>query len=49
MNLTPLTSPQFGYLLLAVLHLVVMSAALLHALIHKRDYRAALGWVGVIL
>ncbi|WP_111642722.1 phospholipase D-like domain-containing protein [Marinimicrobium alkaliphilum] len=37
------------YWLIAVFHLVVMSAAVLHALICKRDHRAALGWMGVII
>lgn len=49
MKLTSLTSVQLGYWLIAAVHLAVMSAALIHALIHKRDYRAALGWVGVII
>lgn len=31
------------------LHIGVMALALVHALVYKRDHRAALGWVGVIV
>ena len=37
------------YLLLALLHLVFIAVATGHALLHKRDPRAALGWVGICL
>lgn len=37
------------YWLIALFHLVVMSVAALHALVSKRDHRAALGWIGVIV
>lgn len=37
------------YWLIALFHLVIMPVAALHALTCKRDHRAALGWVGVIL
>ena len=37
------------YILLAILHLLLISAAASHVLLHKRDPRAALGWVGVCL
>ncbi|MBN49813.1 MAG: phospholipase [Spongiibacteraceae bacterium] len=35
--------------LIISLHIGVMALALVHALIYKRDHRAALGWVGVIV
>ncbi len=37
------------YWLLIATHLVVMGLALVHALIYKRDHRAALGWIGIII
>src|SRR5690625_5316181 len=37
------------YWLIALFHLVVMPVAALHALVSKRDHRAALGWIGVIV
>lgn len=37
------------YWIIALFHLVVMPIAAVHALIYKRDHRAALGWIGVIL
>lgn len=37
------------YWLILLFHLVIMPVAALHALICKRDHRAALGWIGVIL
>lgn len=37
------------YWILAVFHLVIMPVAAIHALICKRDHRAALGWIGVIV
>lgn len=37
----------YGVLLAA--HVVVMTLALVHALIYKRDHRAALGWIGMII
>ncbi len=30
-------------------HLVIMAIAVVHALVYKRDHRAALGWIGVIV
>ena len=30
-------------------HIVIMAIALVHALVYKRDHRAALGWIGVII
>lgn len=32
-----------------VFHLLVMPVAAFHALVYKRDHRAALGWIGVIV
>lgn len=37
----------YGVLLAA--HIAVMTLALVHALIYKRDHRAALGWIGIII
>ncbi len=37
------------YWLFLLLHLVVMPLAVLHAALYKRDHRAALGWVGIII
>lgn len=37
------------YWIIALFHLVIMPVAAVHALIYKRDHRAALGWIGVIL
>lgn len=37
------------YWVIAVFHLVIMPVAAFHALICKRDHRAALGWIGVII
>lgn len=37
------------YWLIVVFHLVVAPLAGLHALLYKRDYRASLGWIGIIL
>ncbi len=37
------------YWLIALLHLLIMIVAAFHALIYKRDHRAALGWIGVII
>lgn len=37
------------YVLLALLHLIFIAVATGHALLHKRDPRAALGWVGICL
>jgi cardiolipin synthase A/B len=37
------------YWLIAIFHLVVMLVAALHVLVSKRDHRAALGWIGVIV
>src|SRR5690625_3295667 len=37
------------YWLIALFHLVVMPVAALHALVSKRDHRAALGWIGGIV
>lgn len=38
-----------SYWLFLLLHLVVMPLAVLHATLYKRDHRAALGWVGIII
>lgn len=40
---------MYLYWLIAVFHLVIMPLAAVHALICKRDHRAALGWIGVIV
>ncbi|MBI9082774.1 MAG: cardiolipin synthase [Desulfobacterales bacterium] len=37
------------YILLFILHLLLIFVATGHALLHKRDPRAALGWVGICL
>lgn len=37
------------YWLILVFHVVVAPLAGLHALLYKRDYRAALGWIGIII
>lgn len=37
------------YWLIAAFHLVIMPVAAFHALVCKRDHRAALGWIGVIV
>ncbi len=37
------------YWIIVLFHLVIMPIAAVHALIYKRDHRAALGWIGVIL
>ncbi|MGD8176065.1 phospholipase D-like domain-containing protein [Marinimicrobium sp. ARAG 43.8] len=37
------------YWIIVIFHLVIMPVAAIHALINKRDHRAALGWIGVIL
>ncbi len=37
------------YWLIALFHLIIMPVAAVHALICKRDNKAALGWIGVIL
>jgi cardiolipin synthase len=37
------------YWLIAIFHLIIMPLAAVHALICKRDHRAALGWIGVIV
>ncbi|WP_347331785.1 phospholipase D-like domain-containing protein [Marinimicrobium locisalis] len=37
------------YWIVALFHLIIMPVAAIHALIYKRDHRAALGWIGVIL
>jgi cardiolipin synthase len=35
-------------LVLSVLHVAIASAATVHALLNKRDVRAAVGWIGVV-
>lgn len=35
--------------LLISIHVVIMALALVHALVYKRDHRAALGWIGIII
>lgn len=37
------------YWIIVLFHLVIMPVAAVHALIYKRDHRAALGWIGVIV
>lgn len=37
------------YWLLFIFHAVVMPIAAFHALVYKRDHRAALGWIGIII
>lgn len=39
---------MYQWLLLG-LHLVIMTLAVVHALIYKRDHRAALGWIGFVV
>lgn len=39
---------MYSWLFLSI-HLVVMLLALVHALVYKRDHRAALGWIGIII
>lgn len=39
---------RFWPLLLTLLHVTVSVAATLHAVLHKRDSRAVIGWVGLI-
>lgn len=36
-------------LLILLFHVVVLPFAVLHALLNKRDHRAALGWIGIII
>jgi cardiolipin synthase A/B len=40
-------SPGAGALLVGALHLLMAGAVTVHALINKRDVRAAIGWIGV--
>lgn len=35
--------------LILLFHVVVLPFAVLHALLYKRDHRAALGWIGIII
>ncbi|MDQ2076333.1 phospholipase D-like domain-containing protein [Marinimicrobium sp. ABcell2] len=42
-------NPLMYYWLIVLFHLVVMPIAALHVLVSKRDHRAALGWIGVIV
>lgn len=38
-----------SYWLIVIFHLVVMPLAAIHVLVSKRDHRAALGWIGVVV
>lgn len=38
-----------SYWLIVIFHLVIMPLAAIHVLISKRDHRAALGWIGVVV
>lgn len=37
------------YWIILIFHIVIMPLAAFHALVYKRDHRAALGWMGIIL
>lgn len=37
------------YWIIVTVHLIVALLAALHALLYKRDYRASLGWLGIII
>src|SRR5690554_6329382 len=39
---------MYSWVILSI-HAVVMLLALVHVLIYKRDHRAALGWIGIIM
>lgn len=38
-----------SYWLIVIFHLVIMPLAAIHVLVSKRDHRAALGWIGVVV